>query len=465
MTGPHELSETADAVLHYLRDQRWFAGKGGHSTLAGIEALPWLADDGEEPRVRVLLLTVETDGRDQLYSLPVAYYPQPHDRIGHALVCVVPDHETSQPAYVYDALHDKLAVATLARGFVSPEEALEHHTLGEVVLDDPVSSVMITGEQSNTSLILGDDLILKVFRKLDSGPNPDIEVHAALSDAEAGGVAPLRGWITAHTESGDYDLAMLQEYLRSGTDGWETARTSVRSLLMDPDLDPDHSELSGADFASEAERLGAVTARLHEAMRSRLQTGTWRAEQLEALRQRLLRRLDEAIGSAPDLDPHREAIAQSYARLGQEVDSLEVQRVHGDLHLGQTLRSVTGWVVLDFEGEPAKPLSERTALDSPLRDVAGMLRSFDYAGHSVVTPEQAEEDQNRAIVSWVRRNQEAFLTGYAQAGGTALGAGADSVLRAYELDKAVYEVVYETHNRPGWVGIPMAAVERLATQG
>jgi maltokinase len=186
---------------------------------------------------------------------------------------------------------------------------------------------------------------------------------------------------------------MLQDFLRSGTDGWETARTSVRSPADGPELDPSHSEFSGGDFASEAERLGAVTARLHAAMRARLATDTWGAAELEALHNRLVRRLDEATGSAPELEPHRDAIALAYARVVEQAETLEVQRVHGDLHLGQTLRSVTGWVVLDFEGEPAKPLHERTALDSPLRDVAGMLRSFDYAAHSVVTPEQADDNQ------------------------------------------------------------------------
>jgi maltokinase len=424
--------------------------------------LPWLAEDAEQPRVRVELLEIETNGRPMLYNLPVAHYAEPQDRIGHALICVVADPDSGEPSYVYDALHDKHAVAVLAGGFIEPVNGLEHRTLGEVALDEHASSVMLSGEQSNTSLILGDDLILKVFRKLDSGRNPDIEISAALSEAGVDGIAALRGWITAHTESGDYDIAMLQDFLRSGTDGWETARTSVRSLLMDPDLDPDHSELSGGDFASEAERLGGVTARLHAAMRSRLQTDTWHAAELEALHNRLVRRLDEATGSAPELEPHRDAIALAYARVVEQAETLEVQRVHGDLHLGQTLRSVTGWVVLDFEGEPAKPLHERTALDSPLRDVAGMLRSFDYAAHSVVTPEQADDNQSRAILGWVRRNQEAFLAGYAGAGGAAVASGEDSILHAYELDKAVYEVVYETHNRPGWIDIPLSAVQRLA---
>ncbi|CAN5242162.1 hypothetical protein BH24ACT12_BH24ACT12_17580 [soil metagenome] len=138
--------------------------------------------------------------------------------------------------------------------------------------------------------------------------------------------------------------------------------------------------------------------------------------------------------------------------------------MHGDLHLGQTLRSVTGWVVLDFEGEPAKPLAERTTLDSPWRDVAGMLRSFDYAASSVVTPQLAEQAQARGMTAWASRNREAFLHGYGVSTGQTDGDGADSratLLTAYELDKAVYEVVYETRNRPGWVDIPLAAVRRL----
>jgi maltokinase len=463
-TGSTETTEPADALMAYLREQRWFAGKGGTSELTGIQTLPWLEAEAGEPRVRIALVTVATDGRPQLYQVPVSHYPQMQERLGHAMICVVDDAETGEPSFVYDALQDRHAIAVLTRGFVTPGQVLEHRTLGEVALDADTPAAPISGEQSNSSLVLGDDLILKVFRKLDAGRNPDIEVHAALTEADAEGVAPLRGWITAHTDSGSYDLAMLQDFLRSGTDGWESARTSVRSLVMDPDLDPEHSELSGGDFASEAERLGAVTARLHSAMRATLPTGTWHAEELEQLRHRLTRRLDEAMQSAPQLTGHRDAIALVYAQLGEEVESLDVQRVHGDLHLGQTLRSVTGWVVLDFEGEPAKPLSERTALDSPLRDVAGMLRSFDYAAHSVVTPEQVEEEQDRAIIAWAHRNREAFLAGYAGAGGIALTSGSDAVLRAYELDKAVYEVVYETHNRPGWVGIPLAAVQRLVAE-
>ncbi|MDQ3629549.1 MAG: aminoglycoside phosphotransferase [Actinomycetota bacterium] len=471
MSTPPEQLDAAEALLGYVQQQRWFAGRGGRCELVATEVLAWVGDDADRPRVRVELVTISTDGRPQLYQIPVSHYTTQQEHLAHALMCLVTDPGSDEIHYVYDALRDRVAIARLLQGFVSttpPLGDLSYQTLGEPALDPDGPTLMITGEQSNTSLIVGDDLILKIFRKLDSGRNPDIEVHAALTGAGAPGIAALQGWITGRTATGSYDLAMLQDFLRSGSDGWEYARTSVRGLLMDPDLDPEHVGLAGGDFASESERLGAVTAELHAAMRSVLPTAIWGPDELQTLRTRLTHRLDEAIAAAPDLGPHRDAIAASYDLLGTDVAGTQVQRVHGDLHLGQTLRTVTGWVVLDFEGEPAKPLAERTALDSPWRDVAGMLRSFDYAASSVVTPQLAEEVQARGMTAWAARNREAFLHGYGVSTGQSEAHDPDSraaLLTAYELDKAVYEVVYETRNRPGWVDIPMAAVRRLASAG
>lgn len=467
MSTSHAHHDLAEALVGYVQQQRWFAGKGGRSELVGTEALSWIGSESDDPRVRVELVTINTDGRPQLYQIPVSHYSTQQEHLAHALMCVVADPGTDEISYVYDALHDRVAIARLLQGFVSDAptaEDLTYQTLGETSMDPDGPAMMITGEQSNTSLIIGDDLILKMFRKLDAGRNPDIEVHAALTDLGAAGIAALQGWITGRTTTDSYDLAMLQDFLRSGSDGWEYARTSVRGLLMDPDLDPEHPELAGGDFASESERLGAVTAELHAAMRRALPTSTWGPDELQTLRRRLTRRLDEAITAAPELGDYREPITAAYERLGTDVTRAEVQRVHGDLHLGQTLRSVTGWVVLDFEGEPAKPLAERTTLDSPWRDVAGMLRSFDYAASSVVTPQLAEQAQARGMTAWASRNREAFLHGYGVSTGQTDGDGAVSratLLTAYELDKAVYEVVYETRNRPGWVDIPLAAVRRL----
>jgi len=152
-----------------------------------------------------------------------------------------------------------------------------------------------------------------------------------------------------------------------------------------------------------------------------------------------------------------------------EVDSLEVQRIHGDLHLGQTLRTVKGWKLVDFEGEPAKPLAERRLPDSPWRDVAGMLRSFDYAAQSVVKDLYSSEDPGSQISyranEWLQRNRTAFLEGYVERrlerGEPALTPAEEAIIDAYEADKAVYEVIYEARNRPGWLDIPLQAIDRI----
>jgi maltokinase len=204
---------------------------------------------------------------------------------------------------------------------------------------------------------------------------------------------------------------------------------------------------------------------VHEALRTEFGTSDFDAgPKAEWMRQRL----ESASAAVPVLAEHVEALRAVYDRLGDVVGGA-AQRVHGDLHLGQTLRTSRGWKLVDFEGEPAKPLDERRLPDSPWRDVAGMLRSFDYAAQSVVKDLYSAEAPHSQIAyraqEWVQRNRNAFLTGYAEsrleAGGEALTPTELTLIDAYEADKAVYEVVYEARNRPGWLDIPLAAVQRI----
>jgi maltokinase len=172
-------------------------------------------------------------------------------------------------------------------------------------------------------------------------------------------------------------------------------------------------------------------------------------------------RLDVALRSIPELEPYADRLRARYQALGELAETLPIQRIHGDLHLGQTLRTVKGWKIIDFEGEPAKSLAERVALDSPVRDVAGMVRSFDYAAGATLQQFGSDAQLRYRADEWAQRNRAAFIGGYAETSGLELDR-LGPVLAAYEADKAVYEAVYEMRNRPTWLGIPLHAVARIA---
>jgi maltokinase len=309
---------------------------------------------------------------------------------------------------------------------------------------------------------------MKVFRKVTPGRNPDIEVHEALTQAGSEHVAALYGWLEATQEATgrEHDdpvqLAMLQQFLRTASDGWDLALASVRDLFAEADL---HADEVGGDFAAESHRLGVATAEVHETLSDQFPTETWDTEQVTALAAAMRDRLEAALTVVPELETHAGALREAFDAVAAITGPVVVQRVHGDLHLGQTLRTVRGWKIVDFEGEPAKPLQERIRPDSRWRDVAGMLRSLDYAAHAVEADvEEGAQIAYRAL-EWVVRNQSAFLEGYAEGRGVtdglALSADEETLLSAYVLDKAIYETVYETRNRPDWLGIPMRAVQRL----
>jgi len=307
----------------------------------------------------------------------------------------------------------------------------------------------IVAEQSNTSLVYDERMIMKVFRRL-SGANPEIEVTLALADQGFEHIAePLAVWRT----SGD-DLAVLQRFLPGGVEGWALALTSMRDLL-DEGVDP---AAAGGDLGPESERLGVMTAELHLALADAFGTtsgdpGAW----ADATAARV------ASVQHPELD--RDAIEATLGRIRSLSDAGASIRIHGDYHLGQVMRTDEGWFVLDFEGEPARPVEERRLPSSPLRDVAGMLRSFAYAA-AVAVREQGPRATDEPAESWEQHNRDSFLTAYlARLDGSPLLpadlASTRMLLDAFELDKAIYEVAYEQAHRPDWVQIPLDAVRRL----
>ena len=369
----------------------------------------------------------------------------------------------------YDALHDADLTKPLLAAIAANAEigSLRMQAIPEASFNTGLDSLVLGGEQSNTSLVFGDESILKVFRRLSPGPNPDLEVTTALARFGSTRVPEPLGWMETRLEGTPTSLAILSRYLRLATEGWTLAATSVRDLYATVSDrargDQDTSDRgggrvlaadAGGDFAGEARRLGTATAEVHADLAAAFGTDQLGGSAVGELTEQMFRKLDLAVAAVPELAKHVDMITDAYSELAKLSGPFPVQRVHGDYHLGQVLRTENGWVVLDFEGEPATPLAQRRARSSPLRDVAGMLRSFDYAArHQLIGhPEQAA--LNDVARDWVRRNAGAFCAGYAEGGG--LDPAANHVLlRALQLDKAVYEVLYEARHRPSWLPIPL----------
>jgi maltokinase len=441
---PEELPPAlVELIGPYLARQRWFGGgDGAPGPVRAIES-GCLAELGG-PLRRLLWAVIEAQGA--YFQLVIA--ERPVDEVaehlkGHedALIGNVGDS-----AY-YDATIDTEMALALLRTASGGRESAER-------------SRPLSAEQSNTSLVYDDRLILKFFRRLTVGPNPDVEVTSALASTGFSHVAlPLVRW-----QHNGRDLAFGQQYLAGGTDGWALALTSLRDFYgaCGPGGEANPA-LSGGDFAAEAARLGQMTADMHLAMAEAfgmapggLSSG-WTSF-VASLESRISELGAELAGPAGPM----------LARLRAVRDPGPAVRAHGDYHLGQVMRTDSGWYVLDFEGEPSRPLDERQRPTSALKDVAGMLRSFQYAtrftlGEKTVSYPAPLGPLARA---WEDRNRAAFVRGYYEREGIegllpAAPDDRDAVRLAFEVDKALYELAYEAAYRPDWVPIPLSALQRL----
>ena len=438
------------ALVSWMPAQRWFPGDriGGDVTVIGDSLL--VAGD---PELRHLIVSVGS-GAPARYQVLAGFRRQLPAGLAHALIGT-----DQRGKMVYDGLHDSELTAVLLRAIAGERAAgpLAFAREPDVAIDLTARSLVLSVEQSNTSLVFGDSAILKVFRRLFAGPNPDLEITSALARLGSSDIARPLGSVSSRLDGEPVLLAVLSEFQRGACDGWQLALTSLRDLYARA---TDRAAEAGGDFAGEAHRLGAATARVHADLAQAFGTQTLSPEEMAGLAGQMTLKLKEASAEVSALATFADKVATAYAALAEITGPVTVQRVHGDYHLGQVLRSQSGWVLLDFEGEPLVPLDRRRDLAPALRDVAGLLRSFDYAARHLLVGHPDAARLSGTALEWVARNSAAFCEGYAEEHGSDPRDQA-ILLRALMLDKAVYEVMYEARHRPSWQDIPLDAIAGL----
>ena len=446
-----------DVLPEWLPHQRWFGAKGRTIRDVSVTSDRHLVEGDPTLRHVLVRVTYEAGGgagdSTETYQLLLGQRHEVPQRLEHAVIGV------EGTDILYDAAHDAELTHVLLQLIAGDEDddGLRFRHLPGAELQTDLTSIVMGAEQSNTSIVFGDAYILKLFRKVAPGLNPDLEITRALAEAGNTAVVPPLGWIETGDDGDGTTLGMLQPFLKGASEGWALAVTSVRDLYAEEDL---HADEVGGDFAGESERLGAVTAEVHTMLAEVLPSRQADADDNVSTAKQMHERLDAAVEIVAELAPYADDLRTAYDALASLGTGVHVQRIHGDFHLGQALRVEDGWKIIDFEGEPARPLSERIALMSPLRDVAGMLRSFDYAARHLLAEQPHSNALEYRATEWAERNRDAFCDGYARACGR--DPREDAVLlRAMELDKAVYEVVYEARNRPTWLPIPLGSIERL----
>jgi trehalose synthase-fused probable maltokinase len=453
-----DLSLLDEATLQaWIVRQRWFGSKARE--VAHIDIVEAVTLRADAPRLVLAIVEARFgEGTHETYQVPLGLRPAGEGWTERVIA-------EADGWTVYDGLADPAGGRELLHRMRSgSEEPVDEGTLrfawaesAGAGLGGTVDVRPVGVEQSNSSVVFGDALILKAFRRLEPGINPELELLRFLSARGFEHIAPLAGWYEFEGRLLNATLGILQEYLAGARGGWELA---LDELGTRP-----------AAFLDRVRALGEVTGEMHTALGSEPGDPAFAPEEPSTESLSLLTAdVDEQIERIFLDLPEIEAVAPIAGR-GQDVrERLQalshigaggrVIRTHGDFHLGQTMVTDRGWVILDFEGEPLRSLPERRRKRSPLRDVAGMLRSFAYA--------RAAAQLLRGVTvapDWEERARAAFLEGYFDRAEPSLlppGEGPTrQLLSVFELEKAVYDLRYELNNRPDWIAIPVAGIAQL----
>jgi len=460
--GPPEgLAELLDCphLRDWLTQQRWYASKT--RAVSGIDIIEHVTLREDPTLVLALAQARFATGTHELYQLPLGVARTGEDNQNPP----GPPIAEVGGLVAYDAVADPVhARELLARidaggdidtgeGRFSFRRIEESQSVGSDV------AVRVMGvEQSNSSIVFGDKLVLKVFRKLEPGINPELELLRFLTACGFEHIAPLHGWYEYEGAALAATLGVAQEFLPDATDGWQLA---LDEIVNAPER-----------FLEQIGSLGTATAQMHSALASDASDPAFSPEEpsVEALSlltatidediERIFLRLPEDDERLAPILGRGEDVRERLAARAQLGVGGKYIRIHGDYHLGQTLYTPRGWVILDFEGEPARPLPERRLKRSPLRDVASMLRSFAYACSAALL-----QRGHQAPDGFEQQARQRFLDCYfADVDRALLPAGESAIqnlLEIFELEKAIYELRYELDNRPDWVSIPVAGIERI----
>jgi maltokinase len=444
MTDPDTRHPWSDVVLPWIERQRWFPGKGLSVRTSAIQY-----DLFVNPSLRTLIVEFDYEARPvERYHIPVLVRtdgPATEDEFRSYI------GEQAVGTHLFDAAADLEGSAQLL-DFMAERRRTPHisgsssHAI-ERQMPHPVRT-----EQSNTSVVFGSSYIMKTLRQLWPGENPDLVLSLALDSQGSRNSARTMAWMTADLDGSHYTLITVQQFLAGAPMGWPMVQESLHHAAG-PHGSPD-------DFAAEAHAMGVATATVHRMLATSLGVGTLGTDGVRAATSTVRRRLQILGPRVPELAAYRRYLDDIVEGFAVEGPRLRTQRIHNDLHLTQVMRTADEWVLIDFEGEPNASIEQRNELVPPWRDVACMLRSFNYGAFYFQRSTNGSTALDPRVNDWIRATRAKYLDGYTSVSGQPSAAEL-AALRFYEIEKALFEIDYDLTYRPTWIDVAVNATSHL----